>query len=85
MKGRSPLTKLISSYYKVTCLVAEAEAVDVVYLDFTKAFDNVSHSILMEKLTAYVLESGIKSSWWLVTSGVFQGSTEASPVKYPYQ
>lgn len=50
------MTKLISSCDKVTCLVVEAKAVDVVYLDFTKAYDNISHSILVEKPTAYILD-----------------------------
>ena len=34
MNGRSCLTQLISSYDKVTRLVDEGKAVDVVYLDF---------------------------------------------------
>ncbi|KAK4813574.1 hypothetical protein QYF61_011803 [Mycteria americana] len=66
-KGRSCLTNLISFYNKVTHLVDEGKAVDVVYLDFSKAFDTVSHSILLEKLAARGLD-GCTLRWvknWL--------------------
>ncbi|KAK4810509.1 hypothetical protein QYF61_004289 [Mycteria americana] len=54
-KGRSCLTNLIF-YDKVTRLVDEGKAVDVVYLDFSKAFEAVSHSILLENLAAHGLD-----------------------------
>ncbi|KAK4820858.1 hypothetical protein QYF61_007863 [Mycteria americana] len=66
-KGRSCLTNLISFYDKVTRLVDEGKAVDVVYLDFSKAFDTVSHSILLEKVAAHGLD-GCTLRWvknWL--------------------
>ncbi|KAK4827745.1 LOW QUALITY PROTEIN: hypothetical protein QYF61_021216 [Mycteria americana] len=91
MKGRSCLTNLISFCDKATCLVDEGKDVDVVYLDFSKAFDTASHSILLEKLAAHGLDgctlrwvenwldgwaqrvvvNGVKSSWWPVTSVLF--------------
>jgi len=67
MKGRSCLTNLISFYDHMTCLVDEGKAVDVIYLDFSKAFDIVPHSILLEKLAAQGLD-GCTLHWiknWL--------------------
>ena len=55
MKGRSCLNNLISFCDQVTHLVGEGKAVDVVCLDFSKAFDTVSHCTLLEKLVAHGL------------------------------
>ncbi|KAK4811064.1 hypothetical protein QYF61_016350 [Mycteria americana] len=71
----------------VTRLVDEGKAVDVVYLDFSKAFDTISHSILLENLAAHGLDgctlhwldgraqrvvvNVVYSSWRPVTSVLF--------------
>ena len=54
-KGRSCLANLISFYDPVTRLVDEGKAVDVLYLDFSKVFDTVSQSILLQKLSVHGL------------------------------
>ncbi|KAJ7427272.1 hypothetical protein WISP_08597 [Willisornis vidua] len=56
--GRFCLTDLVSFYDQVTHLVDEGKAVDVVYLDFTKVFNTVSHNMLPEKLAANSLDRG---------------------------
>jgi len=53
------LTDLISFYDKMIHLVDKRKAVDVVYLDFTKDFDTISHDILLDKLAACGLDECI--------------------------
>jgi len=53
------LTNLILFHDKATHTVDEGKVVDVIYLDFNKAFDTVSHSILLEKVDALDLDGSI--------------------------
>ncbi|RMB91831.1 hypothetical protein DUI87_31759 [Hirundo rustica rustica] len=53
---RSCLTNLITFYNQVTHLVDAGKAVDIVYLDFSKAVDTVSRSIFLDKLAARGLD-----------------------------
>ena len=49
------MTRLIF-YDQVTHLVDDGKAADVVYLDFSEAFNTVPHSVLLEKLADHGLD-----------------------------
>jgi hypothetical protein len=51
-KGRSTEDQLLLTYSDVCCWVDEGSIVDVVLLDFSKAFDVVHHAVLLSKLRA---------------------------------
>ena len=53
MKGRSCLTNLLTSLETITTALDEGSGIDVIYLDYAKAFDTVPHRRLMTKLHAY--------------------------------
>ncbi|CAM4537151.1 unnamed protein product [Lepidochelys kempii] len=55
-KGKSCLTNLIAFYDEITGSVDEGKAVDMLFLDFSNAFDMDSHSILASKLKKYGLD-----------------------------
>jgi hypothetical protein len=57
--NRSCLTNLLESSEWVTKLVDEGSPVDIIYLDFSKAFDKVPHKRLVEKLKAHGIKGKV--------------------------
>ena len=55
-KGRSCLTNLLTFYRNVYETVDNDENYDIIYLDFSKAFDKVQHDRLLSKVRAHGID-----------------------------
>ena len=60
-KGRSCLTNLLISQHSIGNMMDEGKAVDVIYLDFQKAFDKVPHVQLMKKIRNFGIHEKIRN------------------------
>ena len=59
VKGRSCLTNLLQFFEEVTKKLDKGEPVDMIYLDFQKAFGKVPHRRLLNKLRAHSVKGKI--------------------------
>lgn len=53
VKGRSCLTNLLETFDDITCSLDEGEGLDIIFLDYKKAFDSVPHKRLLHKVKSY--------------------------------
>ena len=60
MRGRSCLTNLLTYMEGVTRMLDEGKNVDIIYLDFAKAFDKVPHHRLIGKVASMGVEGRVK-------------------------
>ena len=59
LAGRSCLTNLLEFMEDITEIIDRGNSVDVIYLDFAKAFDKVSHKCLFKKLECHGISGNI--------------------------
>jgi len=62
VKQRSTCTNLLESVNDWTILVQNKKAVTIAYIDFSRAFDSVSHTKLLARLHSYGIRDVLK---WL--------------------
>jgi len=59
MKNKSCTTNLLEFLDRVTTLIEDGDSVDVIYLDFSKAFDKVPINRLLDKIKAHNIRGNV--------------------------
>ena len=81
MKNKSCLTQLLSAFSIIHEAVDNKKQLDMVYLDFRKAFDSVSHNELLYKLW----KIGITGHLWSWFKTYLQNRTHLSHLRRFYR
>ena len=76
IKGRSTFTNLLESLNEWTLCLQNKEQVDIVYIDFSKAFDVVIHDKLFTRLYSY----GIRGELLAWLKCLYTGRTHCTKV-----
>ena len=56
---RSCVTQLLEELNDLTTFIENQQDIDIIYLDFSKAFDSVPHQRLLNKLQAYGIDGNL--------------------------
>ena len=72
MKGRSCTSNLLEFLERATSAVDEGKSMDVIFLDFAKAFDKVPRESLLKKVKAH----GIRGRVWTWISAWLKDRTQ---------
>ena len=59
--GKSCITQLLETLEEITDAMDQGYDVDIIYLDYTKAFDKIPHKRLLKKLWGYRIRGKIYS------------------------
>ena len=59
IKGRSTPTQLLTVFHEISAAMDNAGQVDMIYLDYSKAFDSVSHKLLLHKIQSFGIHSNL--------------------------
>ena len=59
MEGKSTVTQLTQVFHEIGQHIDNSGQVDTLYLDFSKAFDRVSHHLLLHKMKVYGFYGGL--------------------------
>lgn len=57
IKRKSCLTNLLAFYGEVASSLDEGRIADIVYIDFSKAFNSLSHNIFIDKMMKHTADN----------------------------